>query len=62
MLVLRIAILLLLLAAIVCFGLYLLRNDRRWLRLGVAITKWTLVAALGFFAVLIADRILSPRQ
>ncbi|MFN3296848.1 hypothetical protein [Caldimonas sp.] len=62
MLVLRIAILLLLLAAIVCFGLYLLRNDRRWLRLGVAITKWTLVAALGFFAVVIADRMLWPRQ
>lgn len=62
MLVFRLAILLLLLAAIVCFGLYLLRNDRRYLALGVAITKWTIVAALGFFAVLIAEMIFSPRQ
>jgi hypothetical protein len=57
MLVFRIAILLLLVAAIVCFGLYLVRNDRRYLALGVAITKWTIVAGLGFFAVLIAEMI-----
>lgn len=62
MLVFRIAILLLLGAAIVCFGLYLVRNDRRYLTLGVAITKWTIVAALGFFAVLIAEMIFVPRQ
>jgi hypothetical protein len=62
MLVFRIAILLLLVAAIVCFGLYLVRNDRRYLALGVAITKWTIVAGLGFFAVLIAEMILAPRQ
>jgi hypothetical protein len=59
MLALRIAVLLLLMAAIVCFGVYLVRNDRRYLALGVAITKWTLVAALGFFAVLIAERLLT---
>jgi hypothetical protein len=57
MLVFRIAILQLLVAAIVCFGLYLVRNDRRYLALGVAITKWTIVAGLGFFAVLIAEMI-----
>ncbi len=57
MLVFRIAILLLLVAAIVCFGLYLVRNERRYLALGVAITKWTIVAGLGFFAVLIAEMI-----
>jgi hypothetical protein len=57
MLVFRIAILLLLVAAIVCFGVYLVRNDRRYLALGVAITKWTIVAGLGFFAVLIAEMI-----
>ncbi|GIX23345.1 MULTISPECIES: hypothetical protein [Caldimonas] len=62
MVVFRLAILLLLLAAIVCLGLYLLRNDRRWLHLGVAIIKWTLVAALGFFAVLIVERIFWPAQ
>jgi hypothetical protein len=62
MLVFRIAILLLLVAAIVCFGLYLMRNDRRYLALGVAITKWTIVAGLGFFAVLIAERIFTSGQ
>jgi hypothetical protein len=39
-----------------------MRNDRRYLALGVAITKWTIVAGLGFFAVLIAERIFTSGQ
>lgn len=54
----RIVFGLLLLAALVCFGLALVRREPRWQRIGVAILKWTLIAALGFFAVLFADRAL----
>ncbi len=52
----RIVFGLLLLAALVCFGLALAKREPRWQRLGLVILKWTLIAALGFFAVLIADR------
>ena len=54
----RIVFGLLLLAALVCFGLALVKREPRWQRLGVLILKWTLIAALGFFAVLFADRAL----
>lgn len=49
---------LLLLAALVCFALGLLRREPRWHRLGVVLLKWTLIAAFGFFAVLIGERVL----
>jgi hypothetical protein len=45
-----------LLAAIVSFGLHIGTNDRRYLRFGVTIVKWTVIAGLGFFAVLILER------
>lgn len=47
---------LLLLAAGVCFALYLGTGQARFKRLGLVIFKWTLIAAFGFFAVLIVDR------
>lgn len=46
-------------AAIACFALYIGTRERAWLRRGVAIVKWTLLAALGFFVVLIAERLIS---
>jgi hypothetical protein len=49
---------LLLLAALACFGAGLFKRDPRWHRLGAVILKWTLIAALGFFAVLIVQRLL----
>ncbi|MBH9552368.1 hypothetical protein I7X43_05825 [Inhella sp. 4Y17] len=41
-----------------CFVTALIKRDPRWQRLGVRILKWTLIAAGGFFAVLILERLL----
>ena len=50
---------LLLLAGIGCFAAYAWTSQLLWRRRGVVIVKWTLIAALGFFAVLIVERLLS---
>mgnify|MGYP003555310176 CR=1 FL=1 len=54
----RIVFGLLLLGALGCFAAALVKRDPRWQRLGVVILKWTLIAALGFFAVLTLQRVL----
>ena len=46
---------LLLIAAMGCFGMSLVTRDPKWRRRGVLILKWTLLAAVGFFAVLIVS-------
>ena len=56
MVVFRFMILLALLAAAVSFVLYALTSHLRFRRQGLNILKWTLVAAFGFFAVLILER------
>ena len=53
----RSIILLLLLAVIVLFVFYAATGQDRFKRRGLTILKWTLVAAFGFFAVLIVQRI-----
>ena len=58
MLLLRWAILLLLLVAGVCFAFYAGTGQPKYRRIGWIVLKWTLLAALGFFAVLIAERVL----
>ena len=57
MLVFRWAILLLLLVAGVSFAFYAGTGQIKYRRFGWAVLKWTLLAALGFFAVLIAERV-----
>jgi hypothetical protein len=57
MAVVRLLVLLLLLGAIACFGLYIFTGHKGWLRWGVAIVKWTIIAALVFFAILFFDRL-----
>jgi hypothetical protein len=56
MLAFRWAILLLLLAAGVLFAFYATTGEPRYKRVGLVIFKWTLIAAFGFFAVLIFQR------
>ena len=56
MLVFRWAILLLLLAAGVCFAFFAATGQQQFKRWGLVILKWTLIAAFGFFAVLILER------
>ena len=58
MLLFRWAIILLLLFAGVCFAFYAATNQVKCKRLGWVVLKWTILAALGFFAVLIAERVL----
>jgi hypothetical protein len=48
---------LLLVAGIVCFALYIGTGQTVWRRRGLVIIKWTVLAAFGFFAVLILERL-----
>jgi hypothetical protein len=57
MLLFRWAIMLLLLAAGVCFAYYAATGNPRFKRVGLVVLKWTLLAALGFFAVLFLERV-----
>jgi predicted signal transduction protein with EAL and GGDEF domain len=57
MLVFRWAILLLLISAGVCFAFYAGTGQPKFKRYGLVVLKWTLLAAFGFFAVLIVERI-----
>ena len=57
MLLFRWLILLLLLGAVVSFAFYAATGQVRYRRWGLLTLKWTLIAAFGFFAVLILERI-----
>ncbi|MBA3588734.1 hypothetical protein [Methylibium sp.] len=57
MLALRYVVLLLLGAAVVCFALSITTGDVRWRRRGLVIFKWTVIAGLVFFGVLIVERL-----
>jgi hypothetical protein len=58
MFVFRTVLFLLLVAALLSFAMYAGTGQRRWRSLGLVILKWTLIAAVGFFAVLIAERLI----
>jgi len=57
MLVFRWIVLLLLLAGALSLAMYVGTGEARWRNLGVRLIKWTVIAALGFFAVLVIERI-----
>ncbi|PIW07382.1 MAG: hypothetical protein COW39_13750 [Comamonadaceae bacterium CG17_big_fil_post_rev_8_21_14_2_50_60_13] len=57
MLLFRWAVLLLLLAAIVSFVFFIGTGQERYKLWGLKVLKWTVLAALGFFAVLILERL-----
>ena len=57
MLLFRWAIFFLLLCAVVAFIFYAGTGQARFKRAGLMILKWTLLAAFGFFAVLILERV-----
>ncbi|MBS3998309.1 MAG: hypothetical protein KGZ67_13435 [Hydrogenophaga sp.] len=58
MVLFRFTVFLLLLAAGVCFAFYVGTGEKRYRQWGLVILKWTVLAALGFFAVLILERLL----
>lgn len=57
MLVFRLVFGLLLVASVLCFAMYIGTGQLAWRRRGVIVLKWTVLAALGFFAVLILERL-----
>lgn len=57
MLFFRWVILLLLAAGLVCLAMYVGTGELRYRTLAIRIVKWTLIAGLGFFAVLILERL-----
>jgi len=48
---------LLLVASVLCFAMYIGTRQVVWRQRGILVLKWTLLAALGFFAVLILERV-----
>jgi hypothetical protein len=58
MLLFRFAIFVLLIAAGVCFAFYIGTGQVRFRQYGIVILKWTVIAALGFFGVLVLERLL----
>ncbi len=48
---------LLLLSGLLCFAMYIGTSHVVWRKRGMVIVKWTLLAAFGFFAVLILERL-----
>lgn len=57
MLIFRWVFFLLLVASILCLAMYVGTGDKRWRFLGLRIVKWTVIAGLGFFAVLVLERL-----
>ena len=48
---------LLLVAGLLCFAMYIGTAQVLWRQRGLVIVKWTVLAAFGFFAVLILERL-----
>lgn len=57
MMLLRLIIGLLLLAGLLCLAAYVATRDPRWRRRGQVIIRWTVIASLGFLAVLLLERL-----
>ena len=57
MLVFRLVFGLLLLASVLCFAMNIGTGQPVWRRRGIVVLKWALLAALGFFGVLILERL-----
>lgn len=57
MLIFRLVFGLLLLASVLCFAMGVGTGDPAWRRRGVVVLKWALIAAAGFFGVLILERL-----
>ena len=57
MLLFRLVFGLLLVASLLCFAMYIGTKAPVWRARGVVVLKWTLIAAAGFFGVLILERL-----
>ena len=57
MMIFRLVFGLLLVAGLLCFAMYIGTAQIVWRQRGLVIVKWTVLAAFGFFAVLILERL-----
>ncbi|MBK6471344.1 MAG: hypothetical protein IPF94_11620 [Betaproteobacteria bacterium] len=57
MLLFRLVFGLLLVCGLLCFAMYIGTGQVVWRQRGLVILKWTVLAAFGFFAVLILERL-----
>jgi hypothetical protein len=57
MLVFRLVFGLLLLAGLLCFAVFMATGQPVWRQRGILIVKWTLIAAVGFVAVLLLEQL-----
>lgn len=57
MMVFRLVFGLLLVGSLLCFAMAVGTGDAAWRRRGIVILKWTLIAAVGFFAALVLERL-----
>jgi hypothetical protein len=57
MLIIRTVVLLLMVAGVLCFAMYIGTGQLRWRGYGIRIVKWTVLAGLAFFAVLLLERL-----
>ena len=57
MMIFRLIFGLLLVSGLLSFALYIGTGQVVWRQRGIVIVKWTLIAAFGFFAVLILERL-----
>jgi hypothetical protein len=57
MLVFRLVFGLLLVGGVLCFAMYVGTRDPRWRKRGLLLVKWTVIAGLGFFAVILLERL-----
>ncbi|WP_435531957.1 hypothetical protein [Roseateles amylovorans] len=48
---------LLLFAGLICFAVYIGTKQPVWRHRGILLIKWTVIAGIGFFAVLILERL-----
>ena len=53
----RLVVGLLMVSAVLCFAMYIGTRQAVWRQRGLVIVKWTVLAALAFFAVLILERL-----
>jgi hypothetical protein len=57
MMIFRLVFGLLLVSGLLCFAMYIGTAQAVWRARGLIIVKWTVLAAFGFFAVLILERL-----
>jgi hypothetical protein len=57
MMIFRVLVFLLMVAGLLSFGLYLATGQVAWRRRAIVVIKWTVIAGLAFFAVLLLERL-----